>query len=284
MMARHGPVRLRRRRKAASEPARDPTCRLDGAGSGAALRPRPRSCMRVLAVVLYGPALVPGHTLSASDYLWTAAPWASQRPADVRPFGSNYELVDSAVQFQPWLQYSRERLPDAPLWNTHIAPGRPYFANAQSAVLSPFSLPAYVLPFWWSLGLIAAHEGVCRRLRHLPARSRARHALRRRSPVRAGVRVQPLLPGLDLLAADERVGAAAVAVPAHREGHPQAGGRSPSAASPPSWPCSSSAAIRSRTSTCSPPRRSSSPSGRSCCGARECWGASGVRCSPSPSG
>ncbi len=109
----------------------------------------------VLAVALYAPALVPGRTLSASDYLWTAAPWAAERPAGVRPFGSNYELIDSAVQFQPWLEYSRDRLADAPLWNPHVALGRPFLANAQSAWLSPFSLPAYVLPFWWSLGVIA---------------------------------------------------------------------------------------------------------------------------------
>jgi hypothetical protein len=109
-----------------------------------------------LAVALYAAALLPGHTLSASDFLWSAAPWEAERPADVRPFGSNYELIDSAVQFQPWLQYTRERLPDAPLWNTHVGAGRPFVANAQSAVLSPLSLPAYLLPFWWSLGLIAA--------------------------------------------------------------------------------------------------------------------------------
>jgi hypothetical protein len=108
----------------------------------------------VLAVVLYAPALLPGHTLSASDYLWTAAPWAAERPSDVRAFGSNYELVDSAVQFQPWFEYTRDRLPGAPLWNPQIGAGRPYLANAQSAILSPFSLPAYVLPFWWSLGVI----------------------------------------------------------------------------------------------------------------------------------
>jgi Bacterial membrane protein YfhO len=109
----------------------------------------------VLAVVLFAAALIPGHTLSASDHLWTAAPWSAERPADVRPFGANYELVDSAVQFQPWLEYTRERLPDAPLWNPHVAAGRPFLGNSQSAVLSPFSLPAYLLPFWWSLGLIA---------------------------------------------------------------------------------------------------------------------------------
>ncbi|MBA3263864.1 MAG: YfhO family protein [Thermoleophilaceae bacterium] len=108
----------------------------------------------VLSVLLYAPALRPGHTLSAADYLWTAAPWAAERPSDVRVFGSNYELVDSAVQFQPWLEYTRDRLPDIPLWNPQIGSGRPFLANAQSAILSPFSLPAYVLPFWWSLGVI----------------------------------------------------------------------------------------------------------------------------------
>jgi Bacterial membrane protein YfhO len=108
----------------------------------------------VLSVLLYAPALLPGRTLSAADYLWTAAPWSSQRPSDVRVFGSNYELIDSAVQFQPWLEYTRDRLPSAPLWNPQIAAGRPYLANAQSAILSPFSLPAYLLPFWWSLGVI----------------------------------------------------------------------------------------------------------------------------------
>jgi Bacterial membrane protein YfhO len=108
----------------------------------------------VLSLVLYAPALLPGHTLSAADYLWTAAPWSSERPSDIRVFGSNYELVDSAVQFQPWFEYTRERLPDAPLWNPQIGIGRPYLANAQSAILSPFSWPAFLLPFWWSLGVI----------------------------------------------------------------------------------------------------------------------------------
>ena len=109
----------------------------------------------LLAVALYAPALLPGRTLSASDFLWTAAPWAAERPAGVRPFGSNYELIDSAVQFQPWLEHSRERMPSPPLWNPNVGLGRPFLANAQSAWLSPFSLPAYFLPFWWSFGVIA---------------------------------------------------------------------------------------------------------------------------------
>ena len=110
----------------------------------------------LVALALFGSGLLPGRTLSASDYLWTAAPWAAERPPDVRPFGSNFELVDPVVQFQPWLAYARERLPSPPLWNPYIGAGRPFVANAQSAVLSPFSLPSYVLGFWWSLGVVAA--------------------------------------------------------------------------------------------------------------------------------
>jgi hypothetical protein len=33
--------------------------------------------------------------------------------------------------------------------------GAPYLADMQSAIFSPFSVPAYILPFWWSLGVIA---------------------------------------------------------------------------------------------------------------------------------
>ena len=108
----------------------------------------------LLGLVLYAPALLPGHSLSPSDYLWSSAPWASERPADVPFLGSNFELVDAATQSQPWLEYTRERLPHVPLWNPYISMGRPHFSNGQSAVLSPFSLPAYVLPFWWSLGIV----------------------------------------------------------------------------------------------------------------------------------
>jgi hypothetical protein len=74
----------------------------------------------------------------------------------VRFGGTNYELADPGAQFLPFMQYTRERLPDIPLWNPHVMLGRPFLGNAQSAVFSPFSAPAYVLPFWRSLALIAA--------------------------------------------------------------------------------------------------------------------------------
>jgi membrane protein YfhO len=110
----------------------------------------------VLALAFVSPALLPGKTLAAPDYLWSSAPWKAEKPDSVRFLGSNYELADTAVQLLPYMQYTRERLPEVPLWNPHIMLGRPYVGNGQSAVFSPFNAPAYVLPFWRSLALIAA--------------------------------------------------------------------------------------------------------------------------------
>ena len=178
----------------------------------------------LLGVVLYAPALLPGHSLSPSDYLWSAAPWDAERPADVPFLGSNFELVDAATQSQPWLEYTRERLPHVPLWDPYISMGRPHFSNGQSAVLSPFSLPAYVLPFWWSLGIVcllkvfAAAFGT-----YLLGRSLG---MRFGGALLAGLvfAFSPLLPRVGVVAAAERLGAAAVADPAHRPRDPQSDG------------------------------------------------------------
>ena len=110
----------------------------------------------LLSLALFSPALLPGHTLSASDYLWSGAPWTEERPAGVQELGSNYEEADAVLQFQPFLQYAARHLPDVPLWNPHQMGGRPFVANSQSAPFSPFNWPSLLLPFWWSLGLAAA--------------------------------------------------------------------------------------------------------------------------------
>ena len=110
----------------------------------------------LLGTAFVSPALVPGHTLSASDFQWVAPPWIESRPDSVRPSGgSNGELADTVSVFQPFARFASESFPDPPLWNPHVMAGRPFLANAQSAVFSPFSLPAYVLPFWDSLAVVA---------------------------------------------------------------------------------------------------------------------------------
>ncbi|MGH2837785.1 MAG: hypothetical protein ACRDJY_05480, partial [Thermoleophilaceae bacterium] len=110
----------------------------------------------LLAVVFVSPALMPDRTLSPSDYLYTVAPWTDSRPDDVQPLGSNFELIDQSLQFEPFYRYTKERLPDAPLWNPHVMGGRPFLANGQSAVFSPFSTPAYVMPVSRALAWMAA--------------------------------------------------------------------------------------------------------------------------------
>jgi hypothetical protein len=55
-----------------------------------------------------------------------------------------------------FIQHAKAELPDVALWNPHIMAGRPFLANMQSQILSPFSLPAYALPFYESLAITAA--------------------------------------------------------------------------------------------------------------------------------
>ena len=110
----------------------------------------------LLALAMFGQGLLPGRTLSNSDQIWTAAPWASSAPPLIRPIGANFELNDSGMVFQPFLEYTRKRLPTVPLWNPHIMAGRPFLADGQSAVLSPFSMPSYLLPRRVSPAIVAA--------------------------------------------------------------------------------------------------------------------------------
>jgi hypothetical protein len=139
--------------KTASRSAADP-------GRLGRLRARPMLVAAVvyaaLSLLMVAPGLLPGKTLSASDYLWNNPPWQATRPASVVGIGANFELADQPLVFQPFLRYNRDVLPHIPLWNPHISAGRPYLANNQSAVFSLFNVPAYVLPFWSALAVIAA--------------------------------------------------------------------------------------------------------------------------------
>ncbi len=109
----------------------------------------------LLALAFVSPALMPGKVLSNSDSYWYQPPWVDVRPAGYeRP--ANPEIDDIPAQMQTFQRYTRERLPDIPLWNPHIMSGRPFLANAQSAIFSPYSLPTYVVPYYDSLAWVAA--------------------------------------------------------------------------------------------------------------------------------
>ena len=115
----------------------------------------------LLSLAFISPSLLPGRTLSASDYLWSGAPWTAAKPDGVAALGSNYEQADAVLQFQPFIGYARAQLLDVPLWNPHVMAGRPFVANMQSALFSPFTWPSLILPFWWSLGIAAALKLFC---------------------------------------------------------------------------------------------------------------------------
>ena len=109
----------------------------------------------VLSLVFVGQGLLPGRTLSSSDFLWSTIPWDDSRPADVAPLGANFEAADAVVVFQPFFESMKDAFPSVLLWNPHIMGGRPLLADAQSALFSPFTFPAYVLPLTKSLGVMA---------------------------------------------------------------------------------------------------------------------------------
>src|SRR6202020_3321374 len=73
----------------------------------------------VLAVLMVGQGLLPGRTLSGSDWALSSVPWQAAQPGSVPGLGTNFELADSADVFQPFLQYTRSRLPNAPLWKPY---------------------------------------------------------------------------------------------------------------------------------------------------------------------
>ena len=99
----------------------------------------------VLAVVFVSPALFPDRTLSPSDYLYAVPPWKVAAPSGVGGLGTNFELLDQSLQFEPFQRYARDE-GGVPLWNPHVMAGRPFHADAQSAMFSPFSLPSRAMP------------------------------------------------------------------------------------------------------------------------------------------
>jgi len=58
----------------------------------------------------------------------------------------NALLSDSVTEMKPWRMFNREELGAGrfPLWNHLNATGCPHFANYQSAVVSPYSIPYYL--------------------------------------------------------------------------------------------------------------------------------------------
>jgi Bacterial membrane protein YfhO len=109
-----------------------------------------------LSLLIVAPALVPGKTLSSGDSYWFQAPWDGVRPQSLeRP--SNPDIDDVPGVYVPFTEFLRRELPgELPLWNPYLMSGRPFEANSQSAVFSPFTLLSLTLPFWFSMAVVAA--------------------------------------------------------------------------------------------------------------------------------
>jgi Bacterial membrane protein YfhO len=108
-----------------------------------------------LALIFVGPGLLPGRVLSSSDSYWFQVPWVYDIPAGLeRP--ANPEIDDAPSVLHTFVRHAKSELPHVPLWNPHIMAGRPFLADMQSQVLSPFSVPAYAMPFYESLAITTA--------------------------------------------------------------------------------------------------------------------------------
>ena len=111
----------------------------------------------VLAVAigwLLSAALLGGKVLGPGDALYAAPPFSEVRPVERT---ANPVLTDAALLYHPHLFDARRQLHDGrlPMWHSLVGAGRPAGAQ-QAAPLHPLNWPAYVLPFWTSLGWIAA--------------------------------------------------------------------------------------------------------------------------------
>ncbi len=111
----------------------------------------------LLAVLYLWPALVGGHPLLPTAGLYQVAPWSSAAPTDLNDY-FNPSLVDVPTSYYPWNVLARQLIHAGtfPAWNPYAFAGTPFFANPEVAWLSPFSLPLWILPLHFALGLAAA--------------------------------------------------------------------------------------------------------------------------------
>jgi len=111
-----------------------------------------------LVVLAYlWPVLLGGEVLAPDSMLYELVPWQHAAPPDLASF-HNYLLSDPPFVMTPWREAVREliRSGTPPLWNAHELTGVPLLANPQAGLFTPFSLPLWILPFHWALGLAAA--------------------------------------------------------------------------------------------------------------------------------
>ncbi|MGN6189264.1 MAG: hypothetical protein ACTHOE_10215, partial [Conexibacter sp.] len=111
----------------------------------------------LLVLVYLWPALLGGKVFSPDAVLYKLPPWQPYRPHDVLSY-ENYLLADVPLVAHPWHELTRRLLHAGtfPAWNPHVLTGLPFISSPQSGLFSPFSLPLWILPFGYALGVAAA--------------------------------------------------------------------------------------------------------------------------------
>lgn len=101
--------------------------------------------------------LIGGEILSPLAFLYDFAPWQELRPADAAGY-TNMLLSDVAMADYPWRFLIRELLHEGtfPSWNPYVFAGTPLYSNPQTGLFSPFSLPLWILPLKYGIGVGAA--------------------------------------------------------------------------------------------------------------------------------
>ena len=105
-----------------------------------------------LALLITGKGLVPGRVPGSASLLLESSPW---KTLNNQTIPAEPIFTDILLVIHPWLIYAAKEINRGvfPLWNPHSYAGAPFFANMQSALLSPFSFPAYFINIPTAIGL-----------------------------------------------------------------------------------------------------------------------------------
>jgi hypothetical protein len=109
----------------------------------------------VLALAIVGSPLISGRAYSQADILFGEYPWAAYAPAAFDG-PANSLLGDVPMVFYPNLAFARARVRQGqlPLWNADLFGGQPFLGATQTAVFSPITAIAYLVPLPDALGWI----------------------------------------------------------------------------------------------------------------------------------
>jgi Bacterial membrane protein YfhO len=113
--------------------------------------------LALLVLAYLWPVLVGGSMLGPLADLYGYAPFVAQTPRGASHW-VNPLLTDVPLAHYPWHVFARQQLHAGtfPAWNPHVLGGVPFFANPQMMLLTPFSLPFWVLPLNAGMGWSAA--------------------------------------------------------------------------------------------------------------------------------